>query len=208
MGEVFAAFDELRPDVFEIGRLVRDPHRLWPLTAEDLAACEVPRPGATRSELLRRLCDALPPVFGAGLSSWRLVEVVPSIVELGGADQSPDRRTGWWRSFGRMVIEPGLTSPSAPSPRSEDGAGSVIGWLRTHRRGHYGRGAPHGGSAEPGSRAEPRPWPERGHGRSRPCLAEITDARGRFAFELDELRLDDVTRVAVRPLSHQFVGIG
>ncbi len=209
MGQTFAAFAALQPhDRFKIGACLREPCTLLPTTAPDFARLPVPRSGSTIATFLLRLQDALVPVLDSQLSSWTLGALVPRITALtDGVEICPGAtkrlvalvRTNGYRTWGELA---GCTIGEI---RRWHGAGPritthiVIAAVATALRSPPGdwipQLAPHCPPRDPVGRALDT------------LLADLPDTRGRFAFELDELRFDGARATVNRPPTNEFLGL-
>ena len=208
MGHIFAAYGALQPhDRFQIGALLRDPITTFPATTADFAVLPVPRSGSTTATFLRRLQDALVPVLDTQLSSWTLAALVPQVAALtGGVETAPgttNRLVALVRANGHRTWV-ALAGCTIGEIRCWHGAGQqmtarlVIAAVATALRS-----APSEASRQPTRVAARGPICKALDA----CLANLPDARGRFAFELDELRIDRARTAVDRPATHELVGL-
>lgn len=213
LGEIFAAFGALEPyDRFQIGGLIHDPTRCFPVTTADFAMLAVPGDGATRTGFLQLLQAALIPVVDGALSPYTLRALVPRVAVLrGGVETSPlttNRLVALVRANGHPTWGD-LAGCTIGDVRRWHGAGQqMTAQLIVAAVAAVLHNAPdeHGVQLTLALHAAPR------NGVCAAldaCLASLPDARGRFAFERDELRLDEQrTASSDRPMTHQFIGVG
>ncbi len=213
MREVFAAFEALQPyDRFQIGCLIRDPSSCFPVLAADSAMLAVPGVGATQSSFLQLLQAALIPVVDGALSSYTLHALVPRVAGLpGGVETSPlttNRLVALVRANGYRTWED-LAGCKIADVRRWYGAGQqTTAQLVVAAVAAVLHNAPdeRGVQLTLPLHAVPR---NAVCAALDACLVSLPDARGRFAFEVDELRLDGQrTASADRPMTQQFIGVG
>ena len=208
LGWVFGAFGELRPaDRFTLGRLLQAEHRFVPVTAADFAALPIPTSHIIGVTLINGLHEALGYVDGA-LAGWSLGALVPGIVRsteaIETAPSASNRLVAMVRSRGFRVWAD-LDRLTLADIRGWHGAGKRLAnrliiaavecALRTAvaEQDHQLR-----------LTFDPPPI------RIAACqvldrwIEGIADIRGRAAFEIDDIRLDNTgDQVA----THELVGV-
>ena len=208
LGWVFGAFGELRPvDRFTLGCLLQPGHRFVPVTAADFAALPIPTSHVTGVTFINALHDALGYVDSA-LTGWSLGALVPGIIgsteAIESAPSASNRLVAMVRSRGCRVWAD-LDRFTLADIRGWHGAGKRLAnrliiaavecALRTAvtEQDH-----------QLSLIFDPPPI------RSAACqvldrwIEGIADIRGRAAFEIDDVRLDNTGEQVI---THKLVGV-
>ena len=207
MGQVFGAFGELRPaDRLEIVIPLRPPFQLVPVTAVEFAQLPVVTDPSATSAFLEQLEAAVVAVVDGPLARWSLGRVLPGIAS---SPLSIETATG---VTNRLVAVVRSNNCRTWADLSQLTIGEIREW---HGAGRKMIGRLVRAGAETALRAAQSTQPtvvfhvgERMGAAAAldACLAGLPDARGRIAFELDDLRIDRaITEVSP---THALIGLG